>query len=97
VGALLFRAGRDDEAIAQLQQGLAQSEPSASILERLVLAMALARRGLGAEARRHWQAALGAADRVRAANSNAFDWEARLEGDLLTREGSVLLSRESGH
>ena len=86
LGAALYRAGRFDEAIRRLGEGVQARGGSASPQASAFLAMALHRRGDHAAARR-WFEALGA---YNPASNSRFSWE-DVEIGILRREAEELV------
>ncbi len=86
LGALLYRAGRFEDAVKRLEQAIARRDKVGTVHDILFLAMAHQRLGHGDEARK-WLEKSGRA--VEQAKDGS--WDQRLEVRLLRREAEALI------
>jgi WD40 repeat protein/tetratricopeptide (TPR) repeat protein len=87
LGAVLYRAGRYQEAVQRLTEGMAADKSEGLVQDWLFLAMAHHRLGQQAEARRWWAKVL---EHKPAGAQGPFSWDG-FEVELLRREAEMLI------
>jgi Flp pilus assembly protein TadD len=88
LGAVLYRAGQDAEAVKELNESIRLNEAGGSPVDFLFLAMACQRLGKPADA----QSWLARAAQAHGKQALAVFWVERLEWEILDREAKLLPS-----
>jgi hypothetical protein len=96
LGGVLFRAGKWEEAIRQLNEAIKAEGKGGTATDWLFLAMAHYRGGYAGEARKWLNKALAHLDRIEEEGAKegakaSLPWNARLEMRLLRREAEALI------